>query len=165
MPKYFTTVNVFNVIMYYFGWDRVNFLHRSLYHATFWICVEKNCWYHMDILTIAEPCLHSIKAFLVSQPAPTVSRLGTHKKMGGNAVGIIDPIDQGDIPHPMFSCSAMKAEGKKEEGGKFVAMAFVFPSNHYTWWILKIDKHLPANGKYSMNPLLCFACTHSLLIN
>jgi len=34
-------------------------------------------------LAIAEQCLHSIKAFLVSHTAPPVSRLGVQKKLGG----------------------------------------------------------------------------------
>lgn len=35
MIEYFTSVEVFNIIMYYFNWDRANFLHRSIYRAIF----------------------------------------------------------------------------------------------------------------------------------
>ena len=41
-------------------------------------------------------------------------------------------------------------------------MAFVFPSHHYTCWspaVLEMAEHLPAHGKWGMNPLVCFACT------
>lgn len=42
MSLYFTTVTVCNTVMYYFDLDRVHFLHGSLYHAVFWICVESS---------------------------------------------------------------------------------------------------------------------------
>jgi len=46
-------------------------------------------------------------------------------------VGQLTPADQRDILYYVLSCSAMKAGGKKEEGGKFGVVAFVFPGNCY----------------------------------
>lgn len=60
---------------------------------------------------IAEEYLHSIKVFSLSHSAPTVSRLGVDKRLGGNAAGTADPTDARDIPYHMTSHSALKLEG------------------------------------------------------
>jgi len=43
------------------------------------------------VLTITEQFLHSIKAFLVSQPSLTANRLGMPKKLGVDIARIADP--------------------------------------------------------------------------
>ena len=40
---------------------------------------------------IAEQCLHRVKAFSASHTALPASRLGVHKKLGGDAAGTADP--------------------------------------------------------------------------
>ncbi|KAK4810900.1 hypothetical protein QYF61_013308 [Mycteria americana] len=40
---------------------------------------------------IAEQCLHSVKAFSAPHTAPPASRLGVHKKLGGDTAGRADP--------------------------------------------------------------------------
>lgn len=62
MLKSFRTVNVFNKIMYYFGLDRSNFLHSSLYHAMFHICVENS----VDNIRMFELLLSSV--YTTSRP-------------------------------------------------------------------------------------------------
>jgi len=54
--------------------------------------------------------------------------------------------------------------GKKEEGGMFRVMVFVFPSHCCAWSspaFLEMAAHLPAKEKYWMNPLFCFAWVRS----
>jgi len=56
--------------------------------------------------------------------------------------------------------------GKKEAGGHFGMMAFVFPSNRYPWWspaFLEVAEHWPADGKWWINSLFWFACAQLLL--
>ena len=45
----------------------------------------------MDVLVIAEQCLHGVKVFSASQTALPVRRLGVHKKLGGDTAGTADP--------------------------------------------------------------------------
>ena len=42
-------------------------------------------------LVTAEQCLHRVKAFSASHTTPPASRLGVHKKLGGDTVGTADP--------------------------------------------------------------------------
>ena len=65
--------------MYWFGWDRVNFLHSGLYGAMFWICGQNSIGNNTHVLAIAEQCLHSVKGFSAPHPAPPASRLGWRK--------------------------------------------------------------------------------------
>jgi len=46
---------------------------------------------------------------LPSVCAPSASRLGMGKNLGGDTAGTADPTDQRDIPHHMMLCSAIKA--------------------------------------------------------
>jgi len=71
------------------------------------------------------------------------------------------PTDQRDIPYHTALCSAIKAGGRRRNGGMFRATAFVFPSNSYVCWspaFLEMAAHSPDDGKQWMNPLSCFAC-------
>jgi len=70
-----------------FGWDRVNFLHSSWYGATFWICADHS----VDDTGMFSLLLSRIKASSASRPTPPASRLGLHKKMGGDAAKTADP--------------------------------------------------------------------------
>jgi len=91
----------------------------------------------------------------------------------GTQPGQLTPANQRDISHHVMLWSAIKAEGKRRgrggEGGEmdtvtFSVMAFVFPSNRYMWRspvFLRMDEHLPADGRQWMNSLFCFACAHS----
>lgn len=45
----------------------------------------------MDILAIAEQCLHIDKDFSVSHPTPSASRQGLLKKPQGDTAGTADP--------------------------------------------------------------------------
>jgi len=40
--------------------------------------------------------------------------------------------DQRDVPHRLVPRSAIKAGGRREGGGMFEVMVFVFPNNRYT---------------------------------
>ena len=42
-------------------------------------------------LAIAEQSLHSIKAFSAPHASPPESRVGVHKKFGGDTAGTADP--------------------------------------------------------------------------
>jgi len=46
-------------------------------------------------------------------------------------MGQLAQTGQWDIACHMISCSAVKAEGKGEEGGTFWVMALVFPRSNY----------------------------------
>ena len=54
--------------------------------------VTKTVLINTDGLAVAEQCLHSVKAFSVSHPAPPASRLGVGKELGGDTAGTSDPI-------------------------------------------------------------------------
>jgi len=49
---------------------------------------------HTHALVIAEQCLHSARVFPASHSGPLLSRLGVHKKLGGEIAGTADPTDQ-----------------------------------------------------------------------
>jgi len=55
-----------------------------------------------------------LRPFSVSHAVPSGSRLGVHKKLGGDTARTADP---SDIPYHITSCSAIKAGVKKEERG------------------------------------------------
>jgi len=61
-----------------FGWDSIKFLHSYFSGAMFCTC-DQNC-----ILAITEQCLLGVKAFSSAHTALPASRLGAHKKFGGN---------------------------------------------------------------------------------
>jgi len=67
---------------------------------------------------------------LLSLPHQRVG-LGRTRSCEGTQLGQLTPADQGDIPHHMMPCSAIKAEGRRRKGGMFGVMALVFPSNHF----------------------------------
>lgn len=54
-----TTLKAYSTkTVYWFVWDKVKFLHSSLYKDAFWICAGNR-----DVLVIAEQLLHIVKAF------------------------------------------------------------------------------------------------------
>jgi len=55
-----------------------------------WIC-DQNILENIGDLAIAEQCLHSVKAFSASHAALPASRLGVHKRLGGDTDGTADP--------------------------------------------------------------------------
>jgi len=57
----------------------------------FWICAKTSVD-NSDVFIIAEHCLHKCKAFSASHTTPSVSRLGMHKKLGGDTAGTADII-------------------------------------------------------------------------
>jgi len=61
---------------------------------------------YRDVFTIAEQCLHRVKASSPSYITPPACRLGVPKKLGGHTAGTAD---QRDIPYHMTSRSAYKA--------------------------------------------------------
>lgn len=111
-----------------------------------------------DVFTIAEQCLHSIKAFSASHlPA---SGLRVQKELGGDTGRTADPRN---IPFHTASCSAQKAEGRREWGMSGV-MVFAIPRHHYMGWspaFLEMAEHLPAGGKRGIDSLFCFVCVQS----
>jgi len=90
----------------------------------------------------------SIKAFSLFHPIPThMSWLEVDRRLRRDIAITADP---SDIPYHMISRSAVKAQGKEEEGRTFVVTVFVFPNNHCACWGLAFQeaaKHLPSNGK------------------
>lgn len=54
-------------------------------------------------------------------------------------------------------------EGEVAAIRTLLAMVFVFPSNHYTWWSSAVQEepgHLPADRKQRINSLFCFVWVH-----
>ena len=45
----------------------------------------------IQVFVTAEQRLHRVKAFAASHPTPPASRLGVHKKLGGDTAGTADP--------------------------------------------------------------------------
>ena len=110
------------------------------------------CW---AVLTQSRP-------FLLLTPPHQRVGWGCTRSWEGTQLGRLTPTDQRDIPYHMMSCSAYKAGRRRRKGGDtFGVMAFVLPSNCQAWWspaFLEMAEHLPADGKWWMNSLLCFAC-------
>jgi len=74
-----------------FGWDRVNFLHSSLYDAMFWIC-DENSVDNRGMFQLLPSNAHTEpRPFLLLNPTPPARRLGVHKKLGGDTAGTADP--------------------------------------------------------------------------
>jgi len=84
-------------------------------------------------LAVSEQSLHSIKAFSFSYPAHPIWHVGRRWARGweGTHPGQLTPTDRKDITHHMPFCSAIKTQGREEEGGMFVVMMFVLPSKCY----------------------------------
>jgi len=116
---------------------------------------------HCNILPFAKQCLHSIRTFSVSHSAPPVNRLGVCNRPCENMAGTVDPRWPNWYPIPDDIVLSNKIRRK---GGRFGVMAFVFPSNYYTWWspaFTEIIKHLPANQIEWKKCLPYFACASS----
>jgi len=94
----------------------------------FWIC-DQSSIDNTNVLVTAEQCLENGKAFSASRPTPPASRLGVHKKLGGDTARIADPTDRRDLSCHMMLCLARKAGGKEEEEDTFGVMVFIFPNN------------------------------------
>ena len=150
-----------------FGLDRVNFLHSSWYEVMLWTFAE-NC---VDNTGMFQFLLSSAyrdprPSLLLTPPCQWVG-WGCTRSWEGTQPGQLTLAEQRAIPYCTMSCSAIKAEGKKEERGMFGVMAFVIPSNRCMWQspaFLETAEHLPANGKQWTNSLLFFAWEHSFCL-
>ena len=110
--------------------------------------------------TVLAQCQHLLCVLLW----PTVSRLGWAGGWEGAQPGQLTPAGQRDIPYYMTSCSAIKSEGRRRKRGCSELRHFVFQSNRCVWWspaVLEMAEQLPANGKWWVNSLFCFASVHS----
>ena len=75
------------------------------------VLIMQRCFrYHWAVLT------QSQGLFCFSHHTPPASRLGVHKKLGGDTARTADPTDQREIPCHMMSCSAYKAKGRRRKG-------------------------------------------------
>lgn len=126
------------------GWDRVPFPANRAAGAAFWIFDQKNA-----VSAVAEQCLHRIEILCFSHCHPSKE---AGRQLGGDTA---DP----NQPTHATSCSAIKSGGR----GMFRILAFVPPSNRYTWSpaFLELAKRLPADGKQWVTGTVCFACLHS----
>lgn len=81
-------------------------------------------WKHTNVMVVTEQYLHSLKAFSLS---PAVRRLRVGKNLGGDIARTGDPSwPKGCFTLPcMMFCSTVKAEGKEEEGGMLLVIAFM----------------------------------------
>jgi len=52
-----------------------------------WICAENS----VDVLVIAQQCLHRLEAFSAPHSTPPASRLGVHEKLGRDTARTADP--------------------------------------------------------------------------
>ena len=66
----------------------------------------------MDILVIAEQFLNKVKAFSASHTAPPVSRMGVHKKLGGDTAGTADPNWPKGYPLPYDVIHSKQSSGR-----------------------------------------------------
>jgi len=92
-------------------------------------------------------CLHRVKAFSASHTDPPASRLGVHKKLGGDTARTADLNSPKGYSTPHDIMLSNKSWGKEE---MFRVMAFVF-STVNVWWsptFLEMAEHLPADGNY-----------------
>ena len=66
-------------------WDAANFLHSSWYGAMFWICAENSVDNTERFLLLLSRVYAETRPFLFL--TPPASRLGVHKKSGGDTAG------------------------------------------------------------------------------
>ena len=95
---------------------------------------------------------------LTTSPA---SRLGAHKKLGGDTAGTADPNWPKGYSIPYDVAQHIKLGEEEGRGGCSEWWHFVFPGNRYVWRspaFLEMAEHLPADGKRWMTSLFCFAC-------
>ncbi|KAK4815950.1 hypothetical protein QYF61_010444 [Mycteria americana] len=98
--------------------------------------IPQDCELHQCVTTAAQAAsnldvtdeLTCIGDHQVQYCIPLASRLGAGKKLGGETAGTADPNGLKGCPILYDLVLTIKAGGKEEEEGKFVVMAFVFPS-------------------------------------
>lgn len=115
--------------------------------------------------------LHLSSVYTASRPFfashPTHQGVGcvSTRSWEGTRARQLTPTDPRNIPGHMASCSVYKAGGRRKWGMSGV-MVFVIPNHHYMWWspaFLEMAEHLPAGGKWGVDPLLCFVCVQFFL--
>jgi len=72
-----------------FVWGRAYFLHNSLYGAMFWICVG-NSVDNTGMFLLLLSSAYTVNTFSASHTTLSVSRLGVHKKLGGDTARMAD---------------------------------------------------------------------------
>jgi len=88
----------------------------------FWICAENRVdlfsgMKHRDVQLLLIRAHTEWRPFLLLTPPLQGAGWGYTRGWEGTRPGELTPTDQRDIPCHMASCSACKAEGKKEERG------------------------------------------------
>lgn len=120
-----------------FVWERVNFVHSKLWSVLFWVWGERG-WKHRGDLVLAEPCLHSVRAFSALPSAPTMRKLG--KDTGRTA----DPNWPKGDPSTTQDHAQKGLAGKEEGGGGILSDGICFSMwllcvtepccSGYGWW-------------------------------
>ena len=88
---------------------------------------------------------------------------GCTRNWEGTHLGQLTPTEQRDFTYRIMSCSALKAGGKKEEGGTFRVMAFVVPINcmHDSF---TVDGWTSTCWREAVNEFLVLVCLHTQLL-
>lgn len=90
------------------GCEGIIFLHSTWYGAlNLW---AKQCWWHSNVLAIAQQCLHSIEAFSVPHLAFQWIGLGCTGGWEGTQVGRWPKLTEG------MPCGIILSNGSEEEG-------------------------------------------------
>lgn len=99
-----------------FGWDRAIFLQKGLYDVVFWNYDENSDDSTLMYLLLFSCYTASMSFLLLTLPCQQED----WKHMTsweGMQPRQLTPVDQGNIPHHVTSCSAIKAGGRKEGRG------------------------------------------------
>lgn len=116
----------------WFGWDRAIFFTEPRVMLCFGFLVKRMvmaCWRFSCCRAVLR------RAEGVSAPYAALPAKGWGARGAGRGQNQ-HPNCQRDVPYRMASCAALKAGGKKEEGGHIRSDGIHFPSNHYVWWAL-----------------------------
>lgn len=114
----------------------------------------KECWWFRDILVTANHRSHTVNVFSVPHPTPPAIGQGMHK------VGRAQSWDRWpqQTPHARHKGGGRRRKQEAFSGRISLPkppLCIMEPCFQGGCW------HLPAHGKWGMNPLFCFACTHS----
>lgn len=93
-------------------------------------------------LLLQSECLHSVKAFTISDAAPPASRLGAHEKLGGGTATTADPNCPKAYSIPYDAVLGKKSWGKEGGRGDVWSYGGCLPKSP----LRMMQPRFPANG-------------------
>lgn len=101
----------------------------------FWSCDQNNAE-NAPMFSLLLSSANTKSRAPASQASLSIRSLGVHKKLRGDIARTADTNNQRDTAYHMILCSAVESQEKVG------LIAFVFPNNHYKWFLRKLCFHL-----------------------